>query len=132
MKKFCLAICSFLLIFCMQSTTSYAGTWKNMRYSGSGTQIVSNSFRSDGDILVDVGVRNIYSGNSGTLAIQKLTASNTWETIKEYPKSLFVGAKLTTTFSNQIKFACGGGPYRFVFTSDDYVNLSGSIQYFNQ
>jgi hypothetical protein len=132
MKKICLAMFSFLLIFCMQSTTSYAGTWKTMSYSGSGTTIISNNFKSDGDILVDVGVKNIYSGNSGTLEIQRLTTSNTWETVKEYRKDLFVGAKLSTSFSNSIKVARAGGPYRFVFTSDRSVNLSGTVQYFNE
>lgn len=111
--------------------TSTAAVPKTLSISSSNTKTyISSSFtHSTGDMLISILCFNTYSGNRGTLEIQKYnTATATWTTAYTKFQGLKVGSTIATHFGEKVFL--GSGTYRLVFTANNPVSLNGSVQYF--
>lgn len=86
MKKVSISIVLSLLMALMISTTCLAGSWKTISVNTTTKSYTIGPFQSDGNCLIDLVVHQSYTGNSGTLEIQR-RLGNEWLTVSTNTQS---------------------------------------------
>ncbi len=132
MRKIKLSVILVLLVTFLLPSLCYAGTWKTLyiaKYPAyiTTSSYTSSTFESDGNLILDIRAYSTFSSNTGTLEVQRLTTSGTWQTAKSYSKGLFVNGYTAFTDSFTCTRTC-----RIKFTSDSNVRLDGKVEYFTE
>lgn len=128
MRKIRCLIAIALMIVLTLPLTAYAGTWKTVSIDTTTSSYTSSAVRSDSTFWIDLVTYQSRTNNIGKLEVQVISlTTGQWTTVQTITKTLNVGSYTHFNYTSSYT-----GSTRIKFTSNYSVNLSGSLQYYNE